>query len=183
MTCLTKLLHCSQVFRPADLSIQCRLRSAVWSGSAQFALPAPSFGHITIWAASSEFDIYRICEQRRFRRACASAQSRQNLRCLLIQALSQEEPSDRKPDSDLQSDQGLHSLLCQLHRLDILLYGPRQANLIFIAYASSEGSGEPAHPRSLARTSAACSYKHWVKRNLQTESQIPSPSEWLGMRS
>ena len=38
------------------------------------------------------------CEQRRFRRACASAQSRQNLRCSLIQAVSQEEPSDRKPD-------------------------------------------------------------------------------------
>ena len=37
--------------------------------------------------------------------------------------------------------------------------GPRQANLILIAYASSEGSGEPAHPRSLARTSAARSYK------------------------
>ena len=32
-------------------------------------------------------------------------------------------------------------------------YGPRQANLVLIAYASSEGSGEPAHPRSLARTS------------------------------
>ena len=31
--------------------------------------------------------------------------------------------------------------------------GPRQANLILIAYASSEGSGEPAHSRSLARTS------------------------------
>ena len=61
--------------------------------------------------------------------------------------------------------------------------GPRQANLVLIAYASSEGSGEPAHPRSLARTSAARSYKQWVKRNLQTESQIPSPSEWLGMRS
>ena len=30
--------------------------------------------------------------------ACASAQSRQNLRCLLIQAVSQEEPSNRKPD-------------------------------------------------------------------------------------
>ena len=28
-----------------------------------------------------------------------------------------------------------------------------------IAYTSSEGSGEPAHPRSLARTSAARSYK------------------------
>ena len=36
---------------------------------------------------------------------------------------------------------------------------PRQANLVLIAYASSEGSGEPAHPRSLARTSAARSYK------------------------
>ena len=31
--------------------------------------------------------------------------------------------------------------------------GPRQANLVLIAYASSEGSGEPEHPRSLARTS------------------------------
>ena len=39
------------------------------------------------------------------------------------------------------------------------LYGPRQANMVLIAYASSEGSGEPAHPRSLARTSAARSYK------------------------
>ena len=50
------------------------------------------------WAASSEFGTYSLCEQRRFRRACASAQSRQNLRCSLIQALSQEEPLDRKPD-------------------------------------------------------------------------------------
>ena len=66
---------------------------------------------------------------------------------------------------------------------DSTSHGPRQANLLLIAYASSEGSGEPAHPRSLARTSAARSYKQWVKRNLQTESQIHSPSEWLGMRS
>ena len=50
------------------------------------------------WAASSEFGTYRLCEQRRFRRACASAQSRQNLRCSLKQAVSQEKPSDRKPD-------------------------------------------------------------------------------------
>ena len=62
-------------------------------------------------------------------------------------------------------------------------YGPRQSNLVLIAYASSEGSGKPAHLRSLARTSAARSYKQWVKRNLQTESQIPGPSEWLGMPS
>ena len=51
-----------------------------------------------IWAASSEFGTYRLCEQRRFRPACASAQSRQNLRYSLIQAVSQAEPSDRKPD-------------------------------------------------------------------------------------
>ena len=38
-------------------------------------------------------------------------------------------------------------------------FGPRQANLVLIAYASSEGSGKPAHPHSLARTSAARSYK------------------------
>ena len=50
------------------------------------------------WATSSEFGTYCLCEQRGFRRACASAQSRQNLRCLLIQAVSQEEPSTRKPD-------------------------------------------------------------------------------------
>ena len=31
--------------------------------------------------------------------------------------------------------------------LFIYLFGPRQANLVFTAYASSEGSGEPAHPR------------------------------------
>ena len=68
-------------------------------------------------------------------------------------------------------------------KFNITPYEPRQANLVLIAYASSEGSGEPAHPRSLARTSAARSYKQWVKRNLQTESQTPGPSEWLGMRS
>ena len=51
------------------------------------------------WAASSEFGTYRLCEQRRFRRACASAQSRQNLRYSLIQAVSQEEPSRQKARS------------------------------------------------------------------------------------
>ena len=53
---------------------------------------------IFIWTASSEFGTYRLCEQRRFRRACISAQSRQNLRCSLIQAVNQEKLSDRKPD-------------------------------------------------------------------------------------
>ena len=41
----------------------------------------------------------------------------------------------------------------------IKIIGLRQANLVLIAYASSEGSGEPAHPRSLARTAAARLYK------------------------
>ena len=57
------------------------------------------FSISNIWTASSEFGTYRLCEQQRFRRDCASAQSRQNLRCSLIQAVNQEEPSDRKPDS------------------------------------------------------------------------------------
>ena len=59
---------------------------------------SPLFRTYFNWAASSEFGTYRLCEQRRFRRACASAQFRQNLRCSLIQAVTQEEPSKRKPD-------------------------------------------------------------------------------------
>ena len=77
----------------------------------------------------------------------------------------------------------LKTMLHWWHGTLLTTYGPRQANLVLIAYASSEGSGEPAHPRSLARTSAARSYKQWIKRNLQTESQTPGPSEWLDMRS
>ena len=68
----------------------------VWS-SRRF-VTSIDFLPVNTWAAPSDFDTYRLCEQRRFRRACASAQSRQNLRCSLIQAVSQEEPSDRKPD-------------------------------------------------------------------------------------
>ena len=56
------------------------------------------FGARYIWTASSESGTNHLCEQWRFRQACACAQSRQNLRCSLIQAVSQEEPSDRKPD-------------------------------------------------------------------------------------
>ena len=66
-------------------------------GKTRQAKHIPLRAHIN-WTASSEFGTYRLCEQPRFRRACASAQSRQNLRCSLIQTVSQEEPSDRKPD-------------------------------------------------------------------------------------
>ena len=34
----------------------------------------------------------------------------------------------------------------------LCIYGPRQANLVLIAYASSEGSGEPAHLRIQAES-------------------------------
>ena len=84
---------------------------------------------------------------------------------------------------ELVCDQATICISIKVNCIDIPKNGPRQANLVLIAYASSEGSGEPAHPRSLARTFAARSYKQRVKRNLQTESQIPGPSEWLGMRS
>ena len=40
-----------------------------------------------------------------------------------------------------------------MHLLDTLLFGPRQANLVLIAYASSEGSGEPAQSRQNLRCS------------------------------
>ena len=48
------------------------------------------------------------------------------------------------------------------------------ANLVLIAYASSEGSGEPAHPRSLARTFAARSYKQlWGTFRQKSRSLAP----------
>ena len=48
-----------------------------------FFLNQPSI-ILYIWTASSEFGTYSLCEQRRFRRDCASAQSRQNLRCRAV---------------------------------------------------------------------------------------------------
>ena len=80
-----------------------------------------------IWAAPSEFGTYRLCEQRRFRRACASAQSRQNLRCSLIQSMSQEEPSDRKPDPWLLWMAGhaqLKFVMTECSKTQIRLTGP-----------------------------------------------------------
>ena len=62
--------------------------------------------------------------------------------------------NDRNVEVPVINDYPVTSYLNELY-----LNGPRQANLVLIAYASSEGSGEPAHPRSLARTSAARSYK------------------------
>ena len=80
-----------------------------------------------IWAAPSKFGTYRLCEQRRFRRACASAQSRQNLRYSLIQAVSQEKPSDRKPDPWLLWMAGhaqLKFVMTECSKTQIRLAGP-----------------------------------------------------------
>ena len=51
--------------------------------------------------------------------------------------------------------------------------GPRQPNLVLIAYASSEGSGEPAHPRSLARTFAARIGDKYQIRLTRSNSSFP----------
>lgn len=39
--------------------------------------------------------------------------------------------------------------------------------IVVIAYANSKGSGESAHPRSIARAIAFCSYNLQIKGNLQ----------------
>ena len=75
----------------ADLSLCCTYARS-------FCRFLPQLKCNVMWAASGEFGSYCLCEQRKFRRACASAQSRQNLRYSLVQAVSQEEPSDKKPD-------------------------------------------------------------------------------------
>ena len=61
--------------------------------------------------------------------------------------------------------------------------GPRQANLVLIAYASSEGSGEPAHPRSLARTCASAQSRQNLRCSLiqavnQEEPSDRKPDPW-----
>ena len=55
------------------------------------------FNNKIFWAGPREKGTYHICEQRRLRRACASLQSRQSLRCSLTQHRELEEVSDKKP--------------------------------------------------------------------------------------
>ena len=90
-----------------------------------------------IWTASSEFGTYRLCEQRRFRLACSSAQSRQNLRCLLIQAVSQEEPLNRTPDP-----------------WPLWIAGHAQLKFIMTGCSKTQNSLDRAHLRMFAVTHA-----------------------------
>ena len=92
------------------------------------------------WATPSEFGTYRLCEQRRFRRACASAQSRQNLRCSLIQAVNQEEPSDRKPDPWplwMAGHARLKFVMTECSKTQIRLAGLNLSIIIFLIIALS----------------------------------------------
>ena len=84
--------------------------------------------------ASSEFGTYRLYEQRRFRRACASAQSRQNLRCSPIQAVNQEEPSNRKTDPWpiwMAGYAQLKFVITECSKTQIRLTGPNQFSFVF----------------------------------------------------
>ena len=49
-----------------------------------------------IWASSWDYSTYHIGDQRRLRRACASAQSRQSLRCSYTWSMEVDEGSDQK---------------------------------------------------------------------------------------
>ena len=44
---------------------------------------------------------------------------------------------------------------------DLKIYEPAHEIMILITYATSEGSGEPAHPRSLVRTFAVRTDDGW----------------------
>ena len=56
----------------------------------------------------------------------------------------------------------------------LLIYGPRQAKLVLIAYASSEGSGEPAH-FAQSRQNLRCSLIQAVS---QEEPSDRKPDKW-----
>ena len=139
------------------------------------------------WASSCDYGTYHIGNQRSLRRACT--QYHQSLRCSHTWSMEADEGSDQKQTPSPTGWQCMHVWRMSVWRKRSAIIswdgsnGSHQANLVLITYASREGSGEPAHPGRLARTFAAHLYRQWVKRNLQTESQIPVPSEWLGMHS
>ena len=131
----------------------------------------------SIWAPSSEFVSSSIPS---WQTLTAHAQSILTM-SIFVQSIwapssefvSSSIPSWQTLTAHAQSFRGARDLaFCLKVPLDSLL-----------VWASSEGSGETAGMRRLARTFTAHSYKQWVKRNLQAESQIPGPSELLGMRS
>ena len=120
------------------------------------------------WAAPSEFGTYRLCEQRRFRRACASAQSRQNLRCSLIQAVSQEEPSDRKPDPWplwMAGHAQLKFVMTECSKTQIRLARLKSRNKVEFA-GETCGIPEPPHDKTNKMASAPSEDSAWAYPSL-----------------
>ena len=151
-----------------------------------------------IWTTSWENPFFALCEQQRHRLTCASTQSDQHLGWSLstvhgiIHILSKCKISRHQLVCIRSwSDRFECYLVTNPQRWVFLWRGSFCHSDILLELtetywtASSEFSTNHLceHLRSLARTSAACLYKQWVKRNLQTESQIPGPSEWLRMRN
>ena len=54
--------------------------------------------------------------------------------------------------------------------------------MVLITWATSEGSGEPAHPGSLARAFAVSKHEVWKSTKSPTKNQTFSPIGWLCMR-
>ena len=54
--------------------------------------------------------------------------------------------------------------------------------MVLITQATSVGSGEPAHPRSLARAFAVCTHAVWKQTKGPNKNQTSSPTGWLRMR-
>ena len=54
--------------------------------------------------------------------------------------------------------------------------------MVLITWAISEGSGEPAHPRSLARAFAVRTHEVSKQTKGPTKNQTSNPIGWLSMR-
>ena len=140
-----------------DISKQCRPRTQ---------------RHI-IWAASSEFGTYRLCEQRRFRRACASAQKKVSPEPPLLAHTSSEsrgtfrqKARSQAPlngwacavkiyhDGMLEDTNSLNA--AQLSRLFamitvFLINEPHHAKMCLQRFSSRSDSNQPAQLQKLAR--------------------------------
>ena len=142
------------------------------------------------WTASSEFGTFRLCEQRRFRRACASAQSRQNLRCSLIQVVSQEEPSDRKPDPWplwMAGHAQLKFVMTECSKTQIRLTGlnyllSQVMGLWYLSHRQTAKAEVSLHICAVSPEPSLFAQMKYVSRQRVSKSQTSSPSGWLHMR-
>ena len=78
-----------------------------------------------------------------------------------------------------------HSLIPKTGKVVTLLVckpnEPAHEIIVLITKATSEGSGEPAHSRSLARAFAVCAHQAWKQTKGPTKNLTSSPTGWLHM--